>query len=215
MPDSIISLTGPETQNPSDGGRKKKWKFRNHTGEPIHDFILRTGPVSFLEIEWPWGTTGNPPDIRKFTIREAGFTDGSKEFDDVVEGKATLDPPIQDGKRFEIEMEFDSPFEPQEYFEIIPTDANGVTIEKDSPTETAEPNTGTEDALDAAGKIIDAVSKMDAEVEESFASLRFDKERGKYVLAMRKGAFDPSPLQVKHVKRDHLEYEANYGFGKS
>lgn len=207
----VVPLTGPVTLNPSDVGTKKKWKFRNDTGEPIYDFFLKTGPESFLEIELPWGESGNPPDMRKFTIREEGFEDGSKEFDDETEGKATLDPPVDPGKEFEIEMEFDDPFEPKEYLQIIPTDGNGVTIEDDDQTETAEPNTGVGELLDAVGKAVGALGQLNLKLDKDAAALKFDKKKNRYVLTLVKAPARKKRIQVIHIKRNYLKRKANYG----
>jgi len=164
-------MAGPKTLNPSDLGTTKKWKFKNDTGEPIFDFYIATGPKSFLEIEFPWGESGNPPDLRRFTIRESGFDTASKSFDDVTEGKATLDPPIAPGKEFEIELQFDDPFEPEEYVQLIPTDGAGTTIEDGDETETAEPNTGIQEilkALEAAAGALGQLRVPSKDLEAAF-----------------------------------------------
>jgi len=211
----IVDLTGPVTLNPSDRGTTKKWKFKNETGEPIFDFIFATGPVSFLEIEWPWGESGNPPDMRKVTVREEGFEDGSKDYDDETECKATLDPPIEKGKEFELEFEFDDPFEPKEYLEIIPTDANGVTIEDDSSTQTDEPNTGTRDLLEGVGSVIKTVGQLNVPETKIHAAFRFNKKTQCYSLSFvpnrRKVKHD---IAVKHFERKPLKRQATYGLKK-
>lgn len=207
----VVDLTGGAVLDPTDHGTTKKWKFKNSTGEPIFDFYLATGPRSFLEIEWPWGESGNPPDIRKFTIREDGFEDASKEFDDVVEGKATLDPPIDPGKEFELEFEFDDPFEPVEYLEIVPTDRNGATIENADETETAEPNTGTGELLKGIGTILQGVSQLNLKTEDVKTALRFEKESQKYVLSFVREKPPRRPIQVVHLERKRIAQKATYG----
>jgi len=205
-------MSGAVTLNPSDSGTKKKWKFKNDTGEPIFDFFIKTGPISFLEIEWPWGDTGNPPDLRKFTIREDGFEDGSKSFDDVVEGKATIDPPVENGKEFEIELEFDDPFEPLEYVQITPTDKHGVTIEDDNRTETEEPNTGTQELIDGVGKVIKTLGSLDVQTSDLKANFAYNKLDQKYVLSMLRGSQrKPVKIAVAQIKRKAIKQTADYG----
>jgi hypothetical protein len=208
----IVNLAGPETLNPSDKGTTKKWKFKNDTGERIYDFIFATGPVSFLEIEWPWGETGNPPDMRKVTVREDGFEDASKEYDDEIECKATLDPPIEKGKEFELEFEFDDPFEPKEYIEIIPTDKNGVTIEDDSSTETDEPNTGTQEVIEGLGAIVKTLAQLNIPETKIQSAFRLNEKTQTYMLSIGpKQRKSKKAIAVKHFKRKHIKYKATYG----
>ena len=206
----IVDMDGPVTLNPSDIGTRKKWSFRNSCSQPIFDFYIMTGPESFLEIEFPWGDTGNPPDLRRFTIREEGFEDGSKSFDDVTRGKATLDPPIDAGKVFEIELEFDVPFEPKEYVQIVPTDANGATIENDTRTETQEPNTGAAELLETIGKVAGSLSQLRVDPKEMEPSLRFDQKRGSVSVVFMGAARRPE-MGIVHVKRKYQKRKADYG----
>jgi hypothetical protein len=171
--------------------------------------------VSLFEIEWPWGESGNPPDIRKVTIREEGFEDAGKEYDDETECKATLDPPIENGKTFELEFEFDDPFEPKEYIEIIPTDANGVTIEDDSATETAEPNTGTRELIEGIGAVIKTLSMLEIPPTQVKAALRLNKKTQAYHLSFAsKSQKAKTPMAVRHFKRKPVSQKATYGLKK-
>ena len=206
----IVDLDGPVTLNPSDIGTRKKWSFRNACDQPIYDFYIATGPTSFLEIEFPWGSTGNPPDLRRFTLREEGFEAGSKSFDDVTEGKATLDPPIDPGKVFEIELEFDDPFEPEEYVQIVPTDANGATIEGDNRTETQEPNTGAAELLETLGKVAGTLKQLQLDTAAIAPTLRVHPGSGHLVLSLI-GPRKRRPVETVHVKRKYLKRKANYG----
>jgi len=207
---SVVDMSGPVTLNPSDLGTKKKWKLKNNTKEPIHDLYFKTGPKSLFEIEFPWGDTGNPPDVRKVTVKEEGFDDGSKEFDDETEGKLTMDPPIGPGCEFELVFEFDDNFEPKEYIELIPTDAEGVTIEDDTSTTTEEPNTGAKELLEGIGKALGALKSMNVKTPEGM--LAFDKKKQVYVLAFEDvKPFKKKAMAVQHVKRKLTKYDAHYG----
>ncbi len=208
----IVNLAGPVTLNPSDKGTKKKWKFKNNTGERIYDFFFATGPKSILEIEFPWGDSGNPPDMRKVTVREEGFEDASKKYDDETEGKATLDPPIENGKEFELEFEFDDPFEPKEYIEITPTDKNGTTIEDDSETETDEPNSGMQEAVEVLGSAFKTIARFNAPETKIQSSLRLNPKTQTYVLSIGpKRRKTKKPIAVQHFKRKQIRYKATYG----
>ena len=207
-----VNLAGPVTLNPSDSGTKKKWKFKNNTGEPIYDFFFATGPKSILEIELPWGESGNPPDMRKVTVREEGFEDASKKYDDETEGKATLDPPIEAGKEFELEFEFDDPFEPKEYIEITPTDKNGTTIEDDSQTETDEPNTGMQEAVEVLGSALKTFARYSGSEPNIESSFRFSPKTQTYVLSIGpRQRKVKKQIAVQHFKRKRIQYKATYG----
>lgn len=178
-----ISLMGSNVQDPSDRGTRHRWRFRNDCGEPIFDFYISTGPQSFWEIEFPWGDSGNPPDIRRVTLRESGFVDYTWEFDDEINVKIKFEPPISPGSEFELEIEFDDAFEPDEYIEFIPTNSNQVVLEGDNPTETSEPNSGIREVIESIPKIGSALDSLGIPKSKMKANFTFDQKTQKYRLS--------------------------------
>ena len=179
----IVNLTGPTPLDASEDGKKHKWRFRNDTGEPIWDFFISTWPRSFLEIEWPWGETGNPPDIRRVTLKtEMG--DVAWSFNDEITVKIEFEPPLLSNEEFEIEVEFDKPFEIKEYILFSPTDINQFVIEGDNRAEPSEADNGTKELLESVSQLGNLQKQLNAPESDLKATLTFDKKAQKHKLSI-------------------------------
>ena len=181
---SVTRLEGPTPLDPSEDGTKHKWKFKNDMGEPICDFYISTWPRSFLEIEWPWGETGNPPDIKKVTLRSNHHKNTIWSFDDEIDVKIKFKPCLLLGEEFEIEVEFDKPFEPKEYILFSPTDMNQTVIEGDNRAEPSEPDSGTKELIDGILRLNDLQKQLNTPESKLKAELIYDEKSQKYRLCL-------------------------------
>jgi hypothetical protein len=167
---SIIEMKGHTFQIPPVGEGSDEFcvKLHNATGEDVYDLWIKTGPISFLELEVPFfGESGNPPDLEGLEVTDCGTVDNPADQPQKVTGwttnKETELEKVDEGPEVHVKfqnpwphcrvwkfcMSFDDEFEAADYIEFDPTDKNGKIIMGDIPTQPKPANPGIKEIIES------------------------------------------------------------------
>lgn len=114
-------MSGPYTdEKPPRSGMRHKWKFRNNSGESIHDLHVRVGGP------------GNPPLMDAIEISDGR---GNVLASNPTVGGGSIDhltfdnnESVGQGMTFQVKVKLRDVFEEGDWIEFSPTDPDGVSI---------------------------------------------------------------------------------------
>lgn len=117
---SSIKLYGPLKIYPRADGERLKFKFRNKTGEDIHDLWIVTGSPGFT------------PEVKKIIVKTGGneveIESGLEPGDESDNVHILFIDEIKKNALFTITLDFDEDFDDDEWIRFTPTDEDGASI---------------------------------------------------------------------------------------